>query len=463
MKKAWELELETLQNAKPVVLEEDEQGWLFANKVEEMDDIALKSKWSSNVPGSNAPEHVIIGAIADMENMGYDVTEAEKLVPLGLQYLEQNDMPSLSSITYRIWKLLNEAKKIEGHPSHTYKVYDSFCKYLEDVEKNEKFEKIDKNDKNFFLQTYYGWLAQIVAGAIGTAVEGYTTSNIRKAFGEVYDYVRTPNTYNDDITYEITFLKALEKKGKGLTSADIAEEWAALIPSGWSAEEWALKNIKMGIYPPESGFLHNPYREWIGAQMRGAICGMVAPNNPIESARLAFMDGVVSHYNNGVLGEIFNAVLASLAYGCDNVEEIVKKTIYSYIPQKSEYFSVVDYAYRVCGEQKDWESAWNIIIEKYKKYNWIHAYPNAAAEVVALLFGKGDFDSTMHIIAMIGYDVDCNAAQIATVLGIIGKESAMSEKWTKPIGDTLNTYLRRFKTLSIYSLAQDTVKASKLI
>ena len=76
-----------------------------------------------------------------------------------------------------------------------------------------------------------------------------------------------------------------------------------MIPYGWSAEEWALKNIKMGIYPPESGFLHNPYREWIGAQMRGAVCGMVAPNNPLKAAELAFMDGVVSHYNNGVIGE----------------------------------------------------------------------------------------------------------------------------------------------------------------
>ena len=40
--------------------------------------------------------------------------------------------------------------------------------------------------------------------------------------------------------------------------------------------------------------------------MRGMICGMVAPAWPMEAARLAHLDGVVSHDNNGVYGEIFS-------------------------------------------------------------------------------------------------------------------------------------------------------------
>ncbi|MFA6611168.1 MAG: ADP-ribosylglycohydrolase family protein [Bacilli bacterium] len=462
MKKAWEREFELMNHAKPIVLEEEEQGWLFSEQIEKIDDMMLKSKWKSNVPGSNAPERVIIGAIADMGNMGYDVSEAENLIDEGLKFLEQNDMVSLNRVTWRIWNILNHAKPIENHPSWKYRVYDRFDKYLEDVNQDIVYQKIAR-DETYLQQTYYGWLAQIVAGAIGTAVEGYTTKNIREAFGEVYDYVRKPNTYNDDITYEIAFLKALERKGKLLTSADIAEEWAGLIPFGWSAEEWALKNIKMGIYPPESGYLHNPYREWIGAQMRGAVCGMVAPNDPLTAAKLAFMDGVVSHYNNGVIGEIFNAVLTSLAYGCNNVKEIVISTINNYIPSKSEYYTVVRYALDVCKQAKDWESAWTTIIDKYKQYNWIHAYPNAAAEVVSLWFGNNDFDETMHVCVMIGYDVDCNAAQIATLFGIIDKEKALKEKWTKPIGDELKTYIRENKSISIKKLAEYTVKLANMI
>jgi ADP-ribosylglycohydrolase len=463
MKKAWEREYELLQNAKPVVLEEDEQGWLFAEQIECMDDFVLKMKWKSNVPGSNAPERVIVAAIADLGSMGYDVSEAEKLIDEGLQYLEENDLVSLNRITCRIWNILNNAKPVPGHPSLDYRVYDSFEKYLEDILPVFVDQDVDKTSEKYLRQTYYGWMAQIVAGALGTALEGYTTKNIREAFGEVYDYIRKPNTYNDDITYEIAFLKALERKGKNLQPADIAEEWAALIPLAWSAEEWALKNIKMGIYPPESGFLHNPYREWIGAQMRGSVCGMVAPGKPLLAAKLAFMDGIVSHYNNGVIGEIFNAVITSLAYVESDIRKILELTIKHYIPIKSEYYTVVDYALKICKENTDWEKAWEVIIDKFKHYNWIHAYPNAAAEVVSLWFGNNDFDETVHICAMAGYDVDCNAAQIATLLGIISQEKALKEKWTEPIGDVLKTYVRANKTISIKELAKYTVELAKML
>lgn len=54
-------------------------------------------------------------------------------------------------------------------------------------------------------KTYAGWLAQIIGAGVGTAIEGYTTANIRAAFGEINDYVRKPSTYNDDITYEVAF------------------------------------------------------------------------------------------------------------------------------------------------------------------------------------------------------------------------------------------------------------------
>lgn len=107
-------------------------------------------------------------------------------------------------------------------------------------------------------------------------MEGIPQSESKQPLGKSNDYVRKPSTYNDDITYEVAFLEALKKNGYSVSSSDIAEEWVALIPSGWSAEDIALKNIMLGIYPPESGYRSNPFREWIGAQMR-VVCGMAAP------------------------------------------------------------------------------------------------------------------------------------------------------------------------------------------
>jgi len=94
-----------------------------------------------------------------------------------------------------------------------------------------------------------------------------------------------------------------------------------------------------------------------------------------------------------------------------------------------------------------------------ERYNWVHAYPNAAAEVVALWFGNGDFDETMHIIAMAGQDVDCNAAQIGTVVGVMRGREGIDPAWSNPLADTLRTYVRGMETMKISELVHWTVES----
>lgn len=450
-KKAWEFELEVMDHSMPVVLSEEEQTWDEAFDIEAIENRNIRLRWESHVPGSGAEEHVIVAAMQAMHNMGYDVAQAEELIEDGLKAFREDNIPQMSRLYSRVLHLLSKAPKDPSHPYWSYKIYDSYEQYRQAV----SFRKYDYDTSSpeCLARTHLGWVAQICAGAVGTAIEGYKTDNIRKVFGEIRDYPRTPNTFNDDITYEIAFLKALEKAGGKLTSADVAEEWIALIPSGWTAEEIALKNIRLGVYPPESGYRNNPYREWIGAQMRGAICGMVAPGDPERAAYLAYLDGVVSHHNNGVMGEIFNAVLVSLAYVKTDIRDLVEETFQA-IPRDCEYYSVIDYALNLCKTCPDWESAWRQCEEKFKTYNWIHAYPNAAAQVIALWFGTS-FDEMLHIIAMEGYDVDCNAAQIATAYAIL-EGKPLDKRWTDPIGDRLETYMRGIRETSIQALAEYT-------
>ena len=457
MKKAWEIEFDLLHSSKPVVLSEEEQAWKGIAAFESMSDLTYRMKWASNVPGSGAPESVIVGAVQSMENMGYDVSEAEKMLAEGLNAHAQNDMRRLIPITCKLWNLFGKLPPLPFHPYRDFPVYDSF----DHIRKNATFPpkvSIDLSSSRFISQMYNGWKAQIVGGAFGTALEGYVTANLREAFGEIRDYVRTPNTYNDDITYELAFLESFKKHGAAITSDDVAMEWVGVVPFGWSAEEIALKNIGAGIFPPKSGWFNNPYREWIGAQMRGAICGMLAPGNAEEAARLAFIDGVVSHHNNGVLGEIFNAVLVSLAFVGSDVRRLLEQSVQA-IPADSEYHSVVAEALGACYAGSDWESVWQALEPRFHQYNWIHSYPNAAAEVVALWFGNGDFDETMHIIGMIGYDVDCNAAQIMTALGIIN--DAVPSRWSDPLGEEVLTYCRGMKRMTLRELAEDTVSACR--
>jgi len=455
MKRAYEYDYELISQAVPRILTEEEQTWEAAFEVDKANFEAVKLLWGSHVPGSFAPERVLLGGILSMYNMGYDTEEVEALIPDALEAREQEDKVTLTRLTARVFNLLNNAKKIEGHPYHNFTCYDSFEKYEKAVQ-FETYQKVDTQDKDFFDKTYAGWITQIIGAAVGTAIEGYTTENIQKVFGEVNNYVRKPSTYNDDITYELAFLEAFNKKGYKISSTDIAEEWVARIPSGWSAEDIALKNIMLGIYPPESGYRSNPFREWIGAQMRGAICGMAAPANPKLAAELAFKDGVVSHHNNGVIGEIFNAIMVSMAYVENDMKTIVKKAV-EMTPKDSEYYTVVKFALDRCEESNNYMEAWKPCEKQYKEYNWIHAYPNAAIEVIALYFSENDFDKCINMLSMMGQDVDCNAAQVGTLFGIAYGLDSISDKWKAPLTDELISYVRGYEKTTITEITKLTV------
>lgn len=172
---------------------------------------------------------------------------------------------------------------------------------------------------------------------MGTAVEGYTHDALIHAFGDkLGTYLYKPSTINDDITYEIAFLLTYEELKEHLTSKDIALNWVAYIPFGWSAEYVALENLKRGIYPPLSGRIANPYQEWIGAQMRCMVQGLVSPGEPCKAARLAFLDSQISHSGNGIYGGIHSAVLTSLAFVYDEPRSIIKKSL-EYIPEGTEF------------------------------------------------------------------------------------------------------------------------------
>ena len=394
MKKAWERAGELYQNAIPVILSEEDQTWTANLETQRFYDQILSLDWSSRVPGSGAPERIMVAAVQALENRGYQASErAYELLEEGICAHEEEDYVRLHKISAELRYELAHAKKDESSPYWDYQSYSSFAQYEKSVQFSDKI-LIDITKPEFRDKLKAAWLSQMIGAAMGTMVEGYTSQNLYESFGEVYDYLREPNTYNDDITYELAFLDAFRSCGYQVTSKDIALSWAGLVPCGWSAEEIALRNIKSGILPPESGTFHNPFCEWIGAQMKGGICGMVAPGDAYLAAKLAWADAEVAHANNGILGEVFNAVLTALAFTESDIHKLLLDAI-QLIPADSEYFSVISFAWNCCKECTDWHEALYRCQKRYKKYNWIHAYPNACCEVIALYYGEGDYAKTL--------------------------------------------------------------------
>ncbi|MEM3658478.1 MAG: ADP-ribosylglycohydrolase family protein [Candidatus Hadarchaeum sp.] len=452
--KAWEMELEMRIAAIPQ--RNYVPQWEAIQQYAGMADALLTTLWFSEVPGSGAPERLMVGAVQAAENRGLCVEKAENLLKTGLEAWEQRDLSTLHRVTALIWKELDRApvnKQAEywkfRHPRswNEHRVCSQFPPRV----------PVDVFSEDFEGRIYAGWLAQICGGALGTAIEGYVTERLMEIYGPIDYYVRPPDTYNDDILYELAFLKAFDKFGYAVTSDEIAEEWVSHIPFGWSAEMVALENLRRGIFPPESSTRSNPFCEWIGAQMRGAVLGMVCPGNPLEAARLAWIDGMISHQSNGILGEVFNAVLTAMAFVERDVHELVQDAIRC-IPKDSQYRWVVETALAICKHESKWLAAWGKCGKAFERYNWVHVYPNVAIEIIALWYGNGDFDKTMSIIAMAGQDVDCNAAQIGAVLGVMFGPDIIGKRWADPIHDELCTYMRGMEKIKISELARWTTE-----
>jgi len=235
-----------------------------------------------------------------------------------------------------------------------------------------------------------------------------------------------------------------------------------MIPFGWSAEYIALENLKMGIFPPESGIFNNPFQEWIGAQMRCMVHGLLMPGLPEKAAYLAYIDSCISHAGNGLYGGIHSAVLTSLAFTTDDIHRLIELSL-EYVPRKSEFEEVLRSVVQWCKNSKSWRDVRNMIENRFVKYNWIHVYPNLCCVIAALWYGEGDFDRTMYIISALGYDVDCNAGEAGTVLGVLNGANMIPKKWTDPLENTLRTYIDGWKRTEITMLAEATLAISEKV
>ena len=456
-RKAWEIDRELRLSAIPLDRRVNASKWYTSSTVFPTGDDLTALFWNARVPGSGAPEIPYVEMVESMANRGFDMTEAEKLLPAGIERAGRKDTAGLRALTAELLACIWSAPRDPSSPYWKYQHPETWpeVEAAMPARQNDRYERALHGLEEKILA---GWQGQLAGGSFGTAIEGYHTDRISEVYGAIDRYITVPETVNDDVVYELVLLDVFERSGRGLTSRELALEWVRQIPFGWSAEWIALHNLADGILPPASGSWRNPYSDWIGAQMRGMVCGMLAPGWPREAARIAHLDGVISHSANGVYGEIFAAVLTSLAFVGSDLRDLLEEAK-RYLPAQSEYAHVVVQCLQVVAADADPASAWRTLDRQFEQYNWIHAYPNIAADILALWFGQGDMTRSFSLLAHAGLDVDCNAGLVGNVLGIM---SGVPDQWAAPLGDKLETYLKGKERLSIRRLAERTARLARV-
>jgi ADP-ribosylglycohydrolase len=392
-------------------------------------------------------------SVKAMANKGFDTSRAEVLLPAGEALFRADRFEDLWAVVCEIRQALHEAPRTrqpEGAPAA-----------LEEIQATWPRARSNSlpQPRDYFDQVLGGWQGKNIGGSLGGILEGWTRSRIVEKYGYVDDFVqKPPSTLNDDIAFELVYLHALEEYGLDLSSAQLGREWVAHLPLDYcyTAERVAMENLLRGLVPPDSGIVDNPFSEWIGAQMKAEICGLIAPGRPDLAAEYAYRDGIVAHEREGVYGELFVAAATSLAFVMEDMYDLVEAAL-QYVPPCSRYASTVRQVIAWCQATPDWQEVCRRVEETYgEQYHWVHVLPNAAVVVLALLCGKGDFGDTVAIATTCGFDVDCNAGVAGAIVGVLRSSSGIPNRFKVPIGDQIDTWVSGFERVSLADLARRT-------
>ncbi len=266
---------------------------------------------------------------------------------------------------------------------------------------------------------------------------------------------------DDDTNYTVLGLKILEIFGRDFTAEDVMQGWLQNLPflATCTAERVAYRNAAAGLLPPLTATYKNPYREWIGAQIRGDIYGYVNPGDPVAAASMAFRDASVSHVKNGIYGEMFVAAMIAAAAVTDSVNDIIDAGL-SVIPENCRLKRDVEL---VRGWYREGLSGEEIIEKIHSCYNeysqcgWCYTNSNAMIVTMVLLCCNGDFGKSVCLAVQSAFDTDCNGATVGSIVGMMVGESGIADEWTAPFGGRLHTGIQDYNLVDASELTEKTL------
>lgn len=285
---------------------------------------------------------------------------------------------------------------------------------------------------------------------------------------------------DDDIRYTVLGQIVMRKKGRDFTSRDVAEAWLEFLPFKFvcTAETQAYRNLVVRhefhlAREDDASFdwgwvatNENPYREWIGAQIRADSWGYAAPGNPELAAEFAWRDARISHVRSGIYGEMLCAAMIAAAFVSDDPRAIVHAGL-AQIPSKSRLFAEMQQVLAICDKHdcdaSRFEQVLDDIYALLGHYHAVHTDNNAALVIAALLLGKHDFHEAITIAVMGGWDSDCNGATVGSIVGAMIGASKLPEHWTARLNDTLYSAVVDYHPIAISECARRSVEIARAV
>jgi hypothetical protein len=198
------------------------------------------------------------------------------------------------------------------------------------------------------------------------------------------------------------------------------------------------------VPPATSDPDNNPHFEMIDAQLTTEIFGLFAPARPDVALRMAHLPVRTTARGEAALAAEFYVIMHSLASAVDR-ELTMKDQVHwlasqarKHLPDSSYTAKMYDFVKSRYDAGAPWEQARDAIYVRYQleqrdgyditSRNLVcngcfAAGINFAASIVSLLYGEGDFQETVKIAVLTGWDSDNPAATWGGLLGFMyGRE-----------------------------------------
>ncbi|TDE08622.1 ADP-ribosylglycohydrolase family protein [Jiangella asiatica] len=287
------------------------------------------------------------------------------------------------------------------------------------------------------------WLGQTIANWTGLQTEltrnepPFYTDADWPDIGFVTD--QDPWLADDDTDVEYVYLHAASQAGTpSLTGTQIADAWQRHINDFiWVSNARARELMRGGTVPPATGLgMANPDSLAIDAQLTTEFFGAFAPGMPAEALRLADLPIRTTAEGHAYHASQFFALLYALAPLVDHLppEEqprALTDLARRYVPDTSKAADIVDFVladFEANPDIDDWESTRDKIYQRYQleaeangfRYiNAVESSINFAGGMMALLYGNGDYQRTVQIGTMSGWDSDNATATLGGLIGLL--------------------------------------------
>ncbi len=290
------------------------------------------------------------------------------------------------------------------------------------------------------------WLGQLLGNAAGRATEGVYSGPEPNPNPSVPWVIKQAWDADDDTDIEYVTLHILESCGFDCDANDIAGQWLDHVsPEGIfiaNRQAWCL--MRDGYRPPQTGSRHyNPHWYSIDAQIGTELLGALSPGMPQTAIDLAGRFGRVTNAGFAVHAAQFYATLYAEAFFEPNVPTLVFNALADLPPDSRTTQVIADicdwYRQDALDGVLDWRATRDKLYENYqgprsfgRYYNWVESTINTGATVLALLYGQGNFERTVQIAVLAGWDCDCNPATAGGLLGIIHGLTGLPRSLTDP-------------------------------